>query len=431
MEFLDRLGAYWNALPRHWVLAAALGAGVCVVLYLIRRGSASERSAQRSGPTPPGLDRTRELQKTIARLEGENAALSTFFSYLPDFTKQLISREINSRMDKRSIAPLLQKVIDALLAPAQIMILLLDEGSGMLRLVQQKGAEEPLARGMQVAMGSGRIGYVAAHKITMATDDFIREMRQTGQSLDAGAQFGCNTELCAPMVYDEQVIGVISVGGITKHNKHEKTMLTLLADLGSIALYNTALFSKTQEMANCDGLTRLYNKRFFMERLADEIRQARTGHSPVSVFIFDLDNFKHYNDTHGHQAGDEVLRITGRILRDAVRPGDLPARYGGEEFIVIWAKTSKNDGLAIAERIRKKVAEHPYPHRETQPLGMVSLSGGVATCPDDGLTGADLIKAADAALYEAKRAGRNLVFGSKPTYFSDEVDGSASGAKAG
>jgi diguanylate cyclase (GGDEF)-like protein len=279
----------------------------------------------------------------------------------------------------------------------------------VLKLVQQKGAAEQQANCMQVALGEGRIGYVGEHKITMATDDFIRDMQQTGQSLDASNQSDCNTELCAPMVHKEQTIGAISVGGITQHNKYEKNMLTLLADLGSIALHNSVLFSQTQEMANMDGLTRLYNKRFFMERLADEIRQAEQGHHPVSVFIFELDNFKNYNDTQGHQAGDEVLKITGKMLRDTVRPEDLPARYGGEEFIVIWARTSKDDGVAAAERIRRKVAEYPYANRESQPLKVASLSGGVATFPDDGRTGADLIKAADAALYEAKRLGRDQV----------------------
>jgi len=425
MDQLSRIVAFWHDLPQPWLTAVVLGAGVFMLLQVIRRlfaGSARHDSRQPA----PVHDRIREFQKTIARLEGENAALSSFFRYLPDFTK-----EINSRMDRRSIPPLLQKVIDVLLGPTQIMIFQMDKSTGVLKLVQQKGATEQMARGMQIALGEGRIGYVAEHRITMATDDFIREMRQTGQSLDASDQFGCNTELCAPMVHKEETSGVISVGGITRHNKYEKNMLTLLADLGSIALHNSVLFSRTQEMANCDGLTNLYNKRFFLERLGEEIRQAEKGHHPVSVFIFDLDNFKHYNDSQGHQAGDEVLKITGQILRDTVRPDDLPARYGGEEFIVIWARTSKDDGVAAAERIRRKVAEYPYPNRESQPLKIISLSGGVATFPDDGRTGADLIKAADAALYEAKRDGRNRVYGSKPKYFSDELEGSASKSNTG
>ena len=366
------------------------------------------------------------MQKTIARLEGENAAFSGFFRYLPDFTK-----ELNSRVDRRTIAPLLQKVIELLLAPTQLLIFLADEKSEVLTLVHEKGAGADLKSGMQIRFGEGRVGWVAEHRVTMTVDDFIQEMRHSGTSLEAAGHFGLKTELCAPMVHEGRTIGVISIGGITRHNKHEKNMLTLLADLGSIAIHNNTLFSRTQEMANCDGLTRLYNKRFFMERLADELNKAEKSHHPVSLFMFDLDNFKNYNDTQGHQAGDDVLKMTGQILRDTVRPEDLPARYGGEEFIVLWAHTSKDDSMTAAERIRVRVAEHPFPHRENQPLKIVSLSGGVATFPDDGRTGSDLIKAADAALYRAKNAGRNRIFLAEPQYFSDESDGDVMKANNG
>jgi diguanylate cyclase (GGDEF)-like protein len=172
-------------------------------------------------------------------------------------------------------------------------------------------------------------------------------------------------------------------------------------------------------MANSDGLTKLFNKRFFMSRLSDEILKAEKGHYPFSLFIFDLDHFKHYNDTQGHQAGDEVLKLTGQILRDMVRPDDTAARYGGEEFIVILPQTPKDGAMIAAERIRAKVAEHPYANRESQPLKIVSLSGGIATFPDDGRTGTDLIAAADAALYRAKQAGRNRVLRAETKYFSD------------
>ena len=215
------------------------------------------------------------------------------------------------------------------------------------------------------------------------------------------------------------MLGVISVGGVTRHYKYEKTLLNLIADLGSIALHNNHLFSQVQEMANSDGLTKLFNKRFFMSQLSEEILRAEAGHYPVSVFIFDLDHFKHYNDTQGHQAGDEVLKVTGQILREMVRPDDTPARYGGEEFIVILPQTPKDGGMVAAERIRVRVAEHPYPNRESQPLKVVSLSGGVATFPDDGRSSTDLIASADAALYRAKQAGRNRVMRAETKYFSD------------
>ena len=159
-----------------------------------------------------------------------------------------------------------------------------------------------------------------------------------------------------------------------------------------------------------------------LTRLGNEILNGEKGHYPWSIFIFDLDHFKHYNDTQGHQAGDEVLKITGQILRDAVRPDDVAARYGGEEFIVILPQTPKDGAVKAAERIREGMISHKFPNGETQPLGLVSLSGGVSTFPDDGRAGPELIVAADQALYKAKNAGRNRVLRAEPKYFSDDSE---------
>jgi diguanylate cyclase (GGDEF)-like protein len=272
---------------------------------------------------------------------------------------------------------------------------------------------------------------VAQHKVPMDTADYIREMRQTGVSLEVGGHFRFRTDLCAPMIHESRVMGVISVGGIARHYKYEKTILSLIADLGSIALHNHALFSQVQENANLDGLTRLYNKRFFMERLADEMTRADKAHQPVSLFLFDLDNFKQYNDREGHQAGDEVLRITGRLLRDMVRPDDIAARYGGEEFVVILPHTHKDGAVTFAERVRQRIAAHDFPNAARQPLGFVSLSGGVATRPDDGADGQGLIAAADAALYRAKRKGRNRVEAAMANLLSGDEEDLATGTGQG
>jgi len=410
--FSETLATLRHASPWGWACGIL---GTLFLGWLLgRAGRGGSSAARRPIRTEGDVSALRDLKATVARLEAENTALSSFFLLLPDFTK-----EINSRMERRAIAPLLAKITERLFAPTQVLLFLLDERVDTLILVQQRGLAEDVKTGFQVKMGEGRIGWVAQHKVPMDTNDFIREMRQSGASLEVPAHFRFKTELCAPMVHEGRVSGVVSVGGVTKHYKYEKTLLNLIADLGSIALHNNALFQQVQEMANSDGLTKLFNKRFFMSRLSEEILRAEAGHYPVSVFIFDLDHFKHYNDTQGHQAGDEVLKLTGQILRDMVRPDDTPARYGGEEFIVILPQTPKDGGMVAAERIRVRVAEHPYPNRESQPLKVVSLSGGVATFPDDGRTGTDLIAAADAALYRAKQGGRNRVMRAETKYFSD------------
>lgn len=411
MTFLDEALAALGTVPS-WGWAAGLVAALFVGWLAGRAGRRTHRPAHQRAEAE--LSVLRDLRAHVARLEAENNALQNFFLLLPDFTK-----EINQRMERRAIAPLIVKITERLFAPTQILVFLLDDRVNTLILVQQKGLPEDVKLGFQVAIGQGRIGWVAQHRVPMDVNDFIREMRQSSVSLEVPGHMRFKTELCAPMVHEGRVLGAISVGGISRHYKYEKTMLSLIGDLGSIALHNNVLFSRVQEMANLDGLTQLFNKRFFMQRLSEEILKAEKGHYPVSLFIFDLDHFKKYNDTNGHQAGDEVLKLTGQILREMVRPDDTPARYGGEEFIVILPQTPKDGATIAAERIRERIANHPYPHRERQPLKIVSLSGGVATFPDDGRTGGDLIEAADAALYRAKQAGRNQVFRSEPKYFSD------------
>jgi diguanylate cyclase (GGDEF)-like protein len=414
MDILNQVLAFLRPVPV-WEWAAGAIASLILGFMLGRRGRRSSRPIQRRPESE--MAPLRDLQKTIARLEAENSGFSNFFQLLPDFTK-----EVNSHVERRGLAPLLLKFMERLFAPTQALVFNVDERVNKMILVAQKGLPDEVKIGHQINMAEGRIGWVAEHKVPMDVNDFIREMRHTGASLDAPSHFRFQIELCAPMIHEGTVLGVISVGGISRHYKHEKAMLGLVADLGSIALHNNRLFSQVQEMANSDGLTKLYNKRFFLGRLSEEILRAEKGHFPVSLFIFDLDNFKHYNDTQGHQAGDEVLKITGQLLRETVRPDDTPARYGGEEFVVILPQTPKDGAMVAAERFRERMASHPYPHRESQPLKVVSLSGGVATFPDDGRSGTDLIQAADAALYRAKKAGRNQVCRAETKYFSDESE---------
>ena len=129
----------------------------------------------------------------------------------------------------------------------------------------------------------------------------------------------------------------------------------------------------------------------------------------ISVFLFDIDNFKHYNDTNGHDAGDKLLIELSHLISGAREKESIVARYGGEEFIIMFPGTSKRDAFLYAERLREKIAQHPFRHREKQPLGFVSISGGVATFPEDGDSMSKVIQHADMSLYRAKSEGRNRV----------------------
>jgi diguanylate cyclase (GGDEF)-like protein len=173
-----------------------------------------------------------------------------------------------------------------------------------------------------------------------------------------------------------------------------------------LAAANVALSDKNEELeklSTTDGLTGLNNRRHLNEALANEVARARRLGHRFAILMIDIDHFKEYNDSHGHQAGDRLLTRLGALFRDVIRSIDYAARYGGEEFLILLYEAGPTDGATVAERLRERVAvgEPPEPP--------VTISVGVAAFPVHGDTGEEIIHHADTALYEAKRRGRNQV----------------------
>lgn len=166
-----------------------------------------------------------------------------------------------------------------------------------------------------------------------------------------------------------------------------------------------------QEMAVKDGLTSLYNHRYFQEALAQECARSKRYAKQCSVIFMDVDNFKMYNDTHGHPEGDKLLKTLAELMVKHVRSTDLAARYGGEEFVLLIPETSKDNAIRIAEGLRARIADYPFKGGETQPLGRVTISIGVASYPEDGSDAPSVISFADQLLYKAKHGGKNMVVG--------------------
>ncbi len=169
------------------------------------------------------------------------------------------------------------------------------------------------------------------------------------------------------------------------------------------------IFQKTQQETFIDELTQLYNYRHFMKAIDNEIVRANRYRAPLSLVIFDADDFKHYNDTNGHLTGNKALKKLAQIIKKSVRDVDIAARFGGEEFALILPETNKEGGMVISDRIRKKVERSAFIKGEKQPLKRFTISGGVATLNVDASNAADLIKKADQALYRAKARGKNQI----------------------
>jgi len=216
-------------------------------------------------------------------------------------------------------------------------------------------------------------------------------------------------------------------GGID-HMRQDITFMPVVDDRGEVthvciyvydvtdtAVYQTMLQDALRRLAesnNRDGLTGVFNRRYLEESLDYEFTRARRYGHPLSVLLLDLDHFKRINDTHGHLAGDEVLRQAARRIASAVRNVDVVGRYGGEEFLVILPETDCDGAHVVAERIRTLIATQPVVYGET--AIDISTSIGLATLEAHMAAYTDLVERADTALYQAKRNGRNQVVAHAP-----------------
>jgi len=215
-----------------------------------------------------------------------------------------------------------------------------------------------------------------------------------------------------PLKAKDKVVGVILADNLfTKKTilKDDIRTLTMFANHAGLAIENSRLYEQTVYESNTDTLTRLWNHGYFQFLLTEELKKAYESRSSLSLVMFDIDNFKNYNDSMGHQMGDQILREVARILKTTCDGKGSVARYGGEEFTVILPNLGKNTAQETAENLRKAIEGYPFKGQEVQPTKNLTISAGLSTYPEDALDKERLIYLADMALYEAKRTGKNKV----------------------
>jgi len=220
-----------------------------------------------------------------------------------------------------------------------------------------------------------------------------------------------NTYLCIPILAQGQALGILhfqATEEVPVLADAELSLKTTFAGQVGLSVANIGLREALRSQSIKDPLTGLYNRRFLTEMLDREIRRAVRAELPLGVLMLDLDHFKNFNDTYGHDAGDTVLRETALLLSKSIRVEDTVCRFGGEEFVIILPTADLNGAHGRAERIRSKLRELTVLH-QGQSLGMITVSVGVSALPEHGTSAKELLEAADAALYRAKREGRDRV----------------------
>lgn len=217
------------------------------------------------------------------------------------------------------------------------------------------------------------------------------------------------TEFAAiPLIASGQAIGMLIVDNninLEPITYDDLDAVIPIADQAASALRNARVYSHTQTQAITDGLTGMYNQRFFEEMLELHLR----SHPEMALIVLDIDNFKHYNDTNGHLAGNEVLAQVSRVIKESVRSADIAFRFGGEEFVVILPNTSIDDAACVGERVRGNIEQASFYNEHLQPSGTLTVSIGIAAYPLHRQLPNELLEAADQAMYAAKRTGKNKV----------------------
>ena len=215
-----------------------------------------------------------------------------------------------------------------------------------------------------------------------------------------------------PLKGKDNVIGCLMADNVSTRKsitKEDIRNLNMLADHAGLAIENAMIFSRVLEISKKDSLTGLWNHAHFQELLGQSLQVAKLQNHALSLVIFDVDDFKRYNDLLGHQKGDQALQAISKISRAVLRRNDYIARYGGEEFAVIFPGSTKEEAIQLAEKLRREIEKQTVGLFNSDVIRNVTISGGVATFPVDADDREKLIFCADGALYEAKKNGKNRI----------------------
>ena len=285
-------------------------------------------------------------------------------------------------------------------------LLVFDEKSNSLSAKAATGAQADIIKRETENIGER----VAQNVLQTGKPLVIRDIRETEISAaPAEWNYKSNSFVSCPIMIGRRKIGVFNFTDRADGGNFSELDLEILnAIMPQLAvLIDRALLKhkagEFEQLSITDALTGLLNRLYLEARLPEEIRRSNREGFPMSFMMIDVDDFKSYNDNFGHAEGDEALKLVAVCLRDALRGADVAIRYGGEEFSILLPQTTSEDAAVIGERIREKVASTEFPNRQ------VTISVGIASCPNIVCTAQEIMKWADEALYEAKRRGRNNV----------------------
>jgi diguanylate cyclase (GGDEF)-like protein len=311
------------------------------------------------------------------------------------------AREFSGSLNLRYVLRTLGRASGRVAGAPRAVIWLIDDVGNHLRAGFDGDAADGIPVGLDaLEIGAGLVGRAARYARTVTPD--VPNFSSPSAAVEVA------DEMAVPLIVGARVVGVLQLlgGGVQRLVADRREILEILASHGAAAIESSRLHQAVEERSYRDALTKLYNRRRLEEDLETELKRARRYKSALSFVMMDVDHFKRFNDTYGHAKGDAILEELGHVLETTIRNTDTAYRYGGEEFSVLLRETPASGAVEFAERLRRRIELH---FKSANPASPVTSSIGVATFSSDMRGPSALVEAADAALYEAKRSGRNRV----------------------
>jgi diguanylate cyclase (GGDEF)-like protein len=313
-----------------------------------------------------------------------------------------VGKAISSELDFKKLQHMILEIVVKVINAEKGSLMLLDEAEQTLNIGVAVGLSEEVTKSTRLEIGESIAGYVVQTRHPL----FIKDV-ESDQAFLALKKTNVKTGtlMCVPLLAKDKLLGALNVSDSKANTFAEKDfeLFISLANQAAIAIENARLY----RYAVTDEMTRIYNHRYFQQRLDEELMRATRYDNRISLLILDVDHFKNFNDTYGHPEGDRVLKMVAKLIERSVREVDIVARYGGEEFVVICPEKNGEGSLTPAERIRSSVAEYDF--RINGKPAPITVSLGIACFPDQAKSKEELIQKADFALYYSKQHGRNRV----------------------
>ncbi len=343
-----------------------------------------------------------ENKRLLKNLKNEKNKLETMLQ---------IGHAMSSILNLDELSSFIVNKITNVLRVKICSLMLIDEEEETLSIKAAIGLDDAVIRKTKIKLGQAISGWVAQNGEPVLVSDIENDDMFGRTNLP---QYETKSLLCIPLKVKDRVLGVVNLtdkkvpGQENIFIEEELRFLTVICNYAAIAIENAQLYGEVKNLAITDGLTNLFNHRYFQTQLQTEVARVQRYPHPLSLIMFDIDAFKAFNDTYGHPMGDLVLSQIAREIKKTVRRVDIPCRYGGEEFAIILPETKLDEAVYVAEKIRASVESLRFETGKGTKKQKMTLSGGVAYFKQ-GMSKEDLVGNADESLYMAKRGGKNKI----------------------